>query len=193
MPTKVGSLMEMITGRAVEKPQPHPLLGKPAPPIDLKLLGGGKLDLASLKGKKIVILDFWATWCGPCVQAMPIIDQVAAKFKDQGVELYAVNLQEMPDDIKAFLEETKLEVPVALDTDGEVAGAYLAEAIPQTVIVGKDGTVQVVTIGLLPNLEASLTKNLESLIAGKDLAAETLAAAKKDAEKEGDKDAEADK
>ncbi len=194
--TKVDSLMEMITGRASAEPAPHALLGQPAPPIELELLGGGKLDLTSLKGKKIVILDFWATWCGPCVQAMPVIEKVAAKFKDKGVELYAVNLQEGDDEIKAFLEEAKLgDVSVALDRDGKTARAYLAEAIPQTVLVGKDGSVQVVKIGLSPNLEESLTKDLESLVEGKDLAAETLAAAKKKADAQAarkEKDAAAD-
>ncbi len=192
--TKVDSLMEMITGRTESEPPPHALLGQPAPPIKLELLDGGKLDLASLKGKKVVILDFWATWCGPCVQAMPIIEKVAAKFKDQGVALYAVNLQEGAEEIKTFLEEAKLgEVTVALDSDGKTAQAYLAEAIPQTVIVGKDGSVQVVKIGLSPNLEEALTKDLEALVAGKDLAAETLAAAKKKADELAAKKAAAEK
>ncbi len=192
--TKVDSLMEMITGRATSEPVPHALLGLKAPQIELELLDGGKLDLASLKGKKIVILDFWATWCGPCVQAMPIIEKVAAKFKDQGVELYAVNLQEEADEIKAFLKEAKLgDVTVALDSAGKTASAYRAEAIPQTVIVGKDGLVQVVKIGLLPNLEEALTKDLEALVAGKDLAAETLAAAKKKADEKAAAAEEAEK
>ncbi len=198
--TGFDSLMEMFTGRPSE-PEPHELLGKPAPPVVLELLDGGKLDLASYKGKKVVILDFWATWCGPCVQAMPIIEKVAAKYKDKGVELFAVNLQEGPDEIKPFLEEAKLDVSVALDRDGEVAQAYKAEAIPQTVLVGKDGTVQVVKIGLSGDLADSLSKDLEALIEGKDLAAETLAAAKKKADdkkaaaeaKDSDEDSQSDK
>jgi peroxiredoxin len=180
---KVDSFMQIITsGLKPAEPEPHVLVGKPAPAIELELLDGGKLDLASYKGKKVVILDFWATWCGPCVEAMPIIDQVAEKFKDKDVLLFAVNLEEGADEIKAFLKENKFDVPIALDTDGAVAAAYQAVAIPQTVLVGKDGSVQVVKVGLVPDLEASLTKDLEALLAGKDLAAETLAAAKQRAE-----------
>ncbi len=52
-----------------------------------------------------MILDFWATWCGPCVRAMPIIDKVAEKYKDKGVLLFAVNIQEKPDEIEKFLEQ----------------------------------------------------------------------------------------
>ncbi len=179
---KAESLMDILSGgRASAEPGPHPLVGQAAPEVKLELLDGGELNLAAFKGKKVVILDFWATWCGPCVQAMPVIDKVAEKFKDQGVVLYAVNLQEEPDDIKKFLEDAKLKVAVALDKDGAVAGSYGAEAIPQTVLIGKDGTVQVVKVGVSPNLEASLTKDLEAILAGKNLAAETLAAkAKKD-------------
>ncbi|REK08929.1 MAG: DUF2092 domain-containing protein [Planctomycetota bacterium] len=191
--TEVGSLLEIFGRGPAAEPEPHALLGKPAPPIELELLDGGTLDLASFKGKNIVILDFWATWCGPCLQAMPIIDAVAEKYADKGVKLFAVNLQEGPDEIKPFLEDAELEVPVALDTEGTVAQAYLAEAIPQTVIVGKDGTVQVVTIGLVPNLAKSLSEDLEALLEGKDLAAETLAEFKKKSEaKAGADDAKAD-
>jgi thiol-disulfide isomerase/thioredoxin len=179
--TKVDSFAEIV-GQPAAEPQPHALLGKPAPPIELELLDGGTLDLASFKDKNVVILDFWATWCGPCAQAMPIIDKVAEKFKDRGVRLFAVNLQEGVDEIRTFLDEAKLDVPVALDTEGAVAAAYMANAIPQTVLVGKDGTVQVVRIGLSPDLEDALSKELEALLAGKNLAAEELAKARKKAE-----------
>jgi len=172
---RAKSLMDILAGTGQQDPGPHPLVGKPAPEVKLDLLDGGKLDLAELKGK-VVILDFWATWCGPCTQAMPIIDKVAEKYKDKGVLLYAVNLREDSDDIKKFLEQAELELPVALDKDGEVGTAYKADAIPQTVLVGKDGSVQVVRVGLSPNLEQELGDDLESLVAGKNLAAATLKA-----------------
>ncbi|MEX0678609.1 MAG: DUF2092 domain-containing protein [Pirellulales bacterium] len=180
--TKVDSVLEIVGAPPQpDEAQPHALLGKPAPAVELDLLGGGKLDLASYKEKNVVILDFWATWCGPCAQAMPIIEKVAEKYKDKGVLLFAVNLQEGEDDIRAFLEEAKLNLAVALDKEATVAQAYLANAIPQTVLVGKDGTVQVVKVGLSPNLAESLSEDLEALLAGKNLAAETLVEAKKKA------------
>ncbi len=157
---------------------PHPLLAKPAPGIKLDLLGGGKLDLAALKDKNVVILDFWATWCGPCQRAMPVIEKVAAEYKEKGVLLYAVNIQETPEDIQKFIDDSGLKLPIALDKEGEVARAYQANAIPQTVLVGKDGTVQAVHVGLLPNLEAQLKKELDTLVAGKELAGEKAKAAK---------------
>ncbi len=122
--------------------------GKPAPDFKLDLLGGGQMTLSQHKGKEIVILDFWASWCGPCRQSMPIIEEVAAAYKDKGVVLYAVNQEEPPATIQKFLAAQKLNVTVALDKDSAVGAQYGATSIPLTVIVGKDGTVQAVHVGL---------------------------------------------
>ena len=157
----------------------HPLLGKVAPAINLDVLGGGKLDLASLKNKNVVILDFWATWCGPCKRAMPIIEKVADEYKKKGVLLYAVNLEESAEDVQKLIDQSGITAMIALDTAGTAARDYQAQAIPQTVIVGKDGTVQVVHVGLLPDLENQLRKELDALLAGKDLAADAKAKADK--------------
>lgn len=143
---------------------PSALEGKPAPTFKLDLAGGGQFDLAEQKGKKIVILDFWATWCGPCRKAMPVIIGVAEALKGKDVVLVAVNLEESAGKVKEFLEKEKLHPTVALDKDGAVAALYKADAIPQTVIIGKDGVVAKVHVGLLPNLKEELTAELEKLI-----------------------------
>lgn len=122
------------------------MVGKPAPDFTLELLNGKSFQLSRRKGK-VVVLDFWATWCGPCIQAMPQVDRVVDEFKDQQVELVAVNLQETPDKIKSTLERLKLDPAVALDIDGVVATRYAATAIPQTVIVDRDGNVARLFVG----------------------------------------------
>ncbi len=132
-----------------------PLVGKPAPDFELELLDGKKFHLAESKGQ-VVVLDFWATWCGPCIQAMPQVERVTKEFADRGVRLVAVNLQEAPRDIKAMLERHKLDVAVALDRDGVVADKYAATAIPQTVVVDRDGNVSRLFVGGGPGLEAQL-------------------------------------
>jgi len=146
--------------------------GKPAPDFKLNLLGGGQMALSQHKGKEIVILDFWASWCGPCRQSMPIIEEVAAAYKDKGVVLYAVNQDEASATIQDFLTAQKLNVTVALDKGCAVGAQYGASSIPLTYIVGKDGTVQAVHLGMTDGLRKMLTGELDALVAGKSLTGE---------------------
>ncbi|MCB1099246.1 MAG: TlpA family protein disulfide reductase [Verrucomicrobiae bacterium] len=162
---KYGSIQELAAamqegagGNAAE------LKGKPAPEIELATVDGGTFKLSDEKGKSVVILDFWATWCGPCVQAMPIIEKVAKSFEAKGVKFVAVNLNETPAEVKDFMEKHKLSPLVIMDTEGTVAQQYMVVSIPQTVIVGKDGNVAEVHVGLSPSLEKDLTAELEALV-----------------------------
>ncbi len=156
---------------------PHPLVGQPAPPFEVPDLEGNTVSLASYLGKNVVVLDFWATWCGPCVAALPEINAVANSFKDRGVVFYAVNIGEEKQAVVDFLKEQKLDVPVALDQKSTVAGLYRASAIPQTVLIGKDGKIQVVHVGFGGNMKDQLTDELEQLLEGKDLASAAAAEA----------------
>lgn len=150
-------------------PKPHPLLGKPAPLFKLELLEGGEFDLAQHKDKNIVILDFWATWCGPCKKVMPILEEIAKEYKDKGVVVVAVDLREEPEKIRSFLEEQGLHPTVALDKDGKVGSLYEAKSIPQTVIIGTDGSVQAVHVGSTATTKEALKKELDELLEGKKL------------------------
>jgi peroxiredoxin len=162
-----------------ETEPPHPLLGKPAPEFQLEKRGGGTVESKEFQ-HKVVILDFWATWCPPCVKALPTIAKVAEEYRDRGVLFYAVDLGETPDEVEKFLTEQKLDIPVVFDTDTAVAKLYQVAGIPQTVLIGKDGTVQVVHVGLMPNLEKLLSDELDDLVAGKDLAGEDHKSGKDD-------------
>ena len=143
-----------------------PLVGKPAPDFTLDLIGGKPFHLADSKGKEVVVLDFWATWCGPCLQAMPQVERAVKQFKDQNVRLVAVNLQETAAQVTAMLERQKLPVTVALDRDGVVADKYKAVAIPQTVIIGRDGNVARLFVGGGPHLEEQLKEAIKAVLGG---------------------------
>jgi peroxiredoxin len=150
--------------------QRHPLLGKEAPAAKLPLLDGGQFDLASQKGRHVVVLDFWATWCVPCVEALPVLVKVTNQYADKGVKLYAVNQQETENTIRAFLKKHKLAVSVVLDPDSKFSDAYGVDIIPQTVIIDKKGVVQAVHIGYEPGVGKQLSEQLDAVLAGKQLA-----------------------
>jgi thiol-disulfide isomerase/thioredoxin len=136
------------------------MAGSPAPDFTLPLLAGGEMTLSKEKGN-VIILDFWATWCGPCRVAMPAVEEVIKEFAGKNVKLYSVNGGEDADTVKSFLEQSKLDVPVALDTNNEVTALYKAEAIPQTVIIGPDGVIRIVHVGLWAMPEGDLPDSRE--------------------------------
>lgn len=170
---KVDSLYEGYGGEQ----SLHALVGQPAPEFTLETLEGEEFALADALGEKVVMLDFWATWCGPCVEALPKVTAAAEEFADQDVVFFAVNVQEDAETIQNFLENKELATPVLLDPEGEVSELYQAQGIPQTVLIGKDKRVHVVHVGSGPGIEKLLKTQIQDLLDGKDLAAEALAAA----------------
>ena len=164
------------------------LVGKPAPQFSLELLDGANMSLEQHKGKQIVVLDFFATWCPPCRMVMPalvsIIDEYARKDKQEGREqqvvLYAVSLGDPPEAIRQFQKQLGVTFPVALDKRLVAAKLYKVNPIPHKVLIGKDGTVQAVHLGagspgartleeLLAGYKKQLRQELDALIAGKSL------------------------
>jgi peroxiredoxin len=150
---------------------PPPKLGQPAPDFEIATLDDGKLNLAEHKGKNVVLLDFWATWCGPCRQGLPVVASVAKEMQAEGVVAYAVNLRESKMEIQEFLDQTKLEIGIALDADSKVADLFEVTGIPHTVLIGKDGIVQAVHVGFSDGetYRAALLSQLQSLVKGKSL------------------------
>lgn len=133
-----------------------PLIGKPAPEIQLTMLDESTFDLSSYKGK-VVVLDFWATWCGPCIKAMPEVKTVVEAFPAEAVVLCTINQSESIPIIHRFLESRDWNrLPVALDFDMNVSQAYLATEIPHTVVIGKDGVVKWVRTGFSEELRREL-------------------------------------
>ena len=135
------------------------LEGKAAPEFKLKKMDGTEVALSGLKGK-VVVLDIWATWCPPCRASLPHLDKLHASVKDKGVSVFAVNLQEDKEDVEQFIKSTNLKTPVLLDADGAVALAYKAAAIPQTVVIGKDGQVAKVIVGFMGEETAKELKDV---------------------------------
>ncbi|MBX3439527.1 MAG: TlpA family protein disulfide reductase, partial [Planctomycetaceae bacterium] len=140
-----------------------PLVGQPAPAIDLALLGGGRFQLAEQKGR-LVVLDFWATWCGPCMQTMPLLEDLSHEFDPEDVRFVSVNLEERPEQIQGVLERHGLDVVVALDVDGVAGRRYEANAIPQLVLIDQEGKIARLYVGGGPAVIEELKASLQELL-----------------------------
>ena len=140
------------------------LAGKQAPDFTLTSLEGRELSLSDLKGS-VVVLDFWATWCGPCVAALPHLDKIYADYQEKGLKMYAVNQRESKEKVAAFVENKALKIPVLMDTNAAVGKSYKVSGIPQTVIIGKDGVVRKVYIGFNPQGDEAMRKVIEEALA----------------------------
>ena len=167
-PPADAKLVGDFTEGLVKEEPVHPLVGKPAPDFQLNDLDGHPISLSSLKGK-VVVLDFWATWCPPCCKALPIVSSVAMGMQDRGVAFYAVNLKETADVIRSFQSDNGLSIPVLLDADGKAANLYQAKAIPETVLIDRDGVIQAVHVGYRGDIQARLAEQLNVLLDGKSL------------------------
>ena len=141
------------------------LIGEEAPMFKLPLAGGGKADLSEHLGKDIVVLDFWATWCGPCVYALPQVTEAMDELADQNVVFYAINLREGENKIRRFKKDKDLEFDSPMDARGEVGEAYKVEGIPTTVVIGTDGKIAKVHVGAGPNVGEVLKADVEELLA----------------------------
>jgi thiol-disulfide isomerase/thioredoxin len=140
------------------------LIGSPAPPVKANLLDGTEFDLSKHRGK-VVVLDFWATWCGPCVRALPELMKATSSFPKNKVVFVAVNQREKAKQIKKFLKQKKWEsLTVALDPQAAAGKSFNVEGIPQTVIIDKQGKIRHVHVGFSPNIGSRLKKEIQALV-----------------------------
>ncbi|QOV91870.1 TlpA family protein disulfide reductase [Humisphaera borealis] len=140
------------------------LVGKAAPDFDLKTVDGKSAKLSDQKGK-VVLIDFWATWCPPCVKSLPHVNELAGKkaLTEKGLVVYAVNAREKAPTVEKFIDSKGLKnLTIPMDAQGATMGAYLVQGIPTTVVVGRDGKVSNVFVGSGndANIDAAVEKAL---------------------------------
>lgn len=138
-------------------------VGQKAPDFTLETLSGTTLTLTDLSGKK-VLLNFWASWCGPCKDEMPHMQKVYEQYKDKGVEIVAINLtigKESSEDAQQFVDEYGLTFPVPLDIGGKVQEAYEIFPIPTSYFIDADGIIQSKYLG--PMTEEYIINELNKL------------------------------
>ncbi|MBI2468157.1 MAG: redoxin domain-containing protein [Candidatus Rokubacteria bacterium] len=121
--------------------------GVPAPDFNLPTLSGGSVRLSDLRGK-VVLLNFWATWCVPCRTEMPTIEDLFQRYREQGLEVLAVNLDMLSTaGVEAFVKEVAVTFRVILDPAWSTARAYNVTALPTTYLIDRSGNVVVREVG----------------------------------------------
>jgi peroxiredoxin len=123
-----------------------PREGFTAPDLTLQTLDGRTATLSELRGQAVLI-NFWASWCPPCRNEMPAIQQVYEEYRDEGFTVLAINSQEQEARVSAFAEPLGLTFPILIDRDGSVFDAYQVAALPTTFFVDRAGVIRGVTTG----------------------------------------------
>ena len=114
--------------------------GSRAPDFSLPRLEGGRVSLEELRGR-VVLVNFWATWCKPCEDEMPAMQHLYRELAGDGFELLAVSVDDQAADVQAFVERLGIGFPVLLDPDESTARAYQTYRYPETLLIGRDGVV----------------------------------------------------
>jgi thiol-disulfide isomerase/thioredoxin len=148
-------------GAHVVRPWPT---GRPVPPLDVVDLVGRPWRLEALVGQ-VVVLNFWATWCEPCRLEMPSLDAMAARRRNEGVVVAAINYKEAPDVIRRFLERAPFKAQILLDPDGDATVSWTPRVFPSTVLIGRSGAPVHVVVGELDWESAEAKALLDPLVA----------------------------
>ncbi len=137
---------------------------KEAPDFTLSTLDGGVVQLSGFKGK-VVLLDFWAEWCGPCKKAAPTVISLYKNYKDKGLRVFGINLDDIKDidKVRSYVKNENVPYPILLE-GFPAANKYSVSGIPKFVLIDKNGKIAFEVTGALDNLESILKVNIESLL-----------------------------
>lgn len=138
----------VFSGKSAARPSQR--TGNEAPPLQFTTVDGKKVSLSDLKGK-VVLLNFWATWCGPCRQEMPDIVKLYNSHKDRGLVVLGLSTDEKQENLDAFLKENPLPYPVGRVTRDEAA-PFGVKSLPTSILIDRSGTVVFDIDGYDPNL-----------------------------------------
>lgn len=141
-------------------------VGQVAPDFDLPG-GKGTVKLSDYKGK-VVYVDFWASWCGPCKQSFPWMNDMQSRYSAKGLNLVAVNVDQKPEDAKTFLNDNAAKFTVAYDQVGKTPKAYAIKGMPTSVLIGADGKVLMVHSGFKDEQRDELEKQIKQALNLKD-------------------------
>jgi peroxiredoxin len=140
-----------------------PATGKPAPDFALKSDSGRNVRLSELRGQ-VVLVNFWASWCGPCRQELPLLNKLYTQYRNAGFALLAVNVDDDRRNGETMAKRLGLRFPTLFDTGKHVAGLYQVDTMPATVIIDRDGRVRYLHRGYYSGFETKYEQQLRELL-----------------------------
>ncbi len=129
----------------------------------IKSLAGKNIKLSEHRGR-VVILNFWATWCAPCKEELPFFNHLYGKYKDVGLEVLGVNIDKNASEVRQMSESLKLAFAILPDPTGKVSNLYKIRSMPTTYVIGKDGMVRHIHWGFGPEEPARYEKEIRALL-----------------------------
>lgn len=146
--------------------EPPPAIGKAAPLFEIRTLEGNNLSLSDFRGK-VVLIEFWATWCPPCKASIPEIEALKKKFNDNDLVVLGINLDEgsdIKDRVAAFKEAYRITYPIGLDSEGKVSSKYRVSSIPMIYLLDRDLRVARIYTGYTPGMGEKIAKEIKALL-----------------------------
>lgn len=134
-----------------------------APDFTLKSNKGDNYRLSELRGE-VVMINFWASWCGPCRQEMPLLEELYVRYKPLGFTILGINIEEDSSKAQSLLKDIPVSFPVLFDTQNEVSRLYDVAAMPSTILVDRDGNMRYLHRGYKPGYEQTYQEQIRTLI-----------------------------
>lgn len=157
----IGAVLGLALHAQAHEIQP----GRAAPNCKVSPIGGGPShDLRQYRGK-VVYVDFWASWCGPCAQSFPFMNGLSRDLRSKGLSVVGINLDESPDEAKAFLARHRADFTVVADASGQCPQDFGVQAMPSSYLIDRDGVVRHVHLGFRPGEAEKFRAQVEQLLA----------------------------
>jgi thiol-disulfide isomerase/thioredoxin len=163
MNTMMNRMRTLVLAALVAVPALAVAPSGPAPKFQLDSIGGKVVNLDQFKGQ-VVMINFWASWCGPCRTEMPILEKLHAKYKPMGFTMVGINVEPDPKLAVDWLKSTPVSFPILLDTKSEVSKLYQVAGMPSTVIVDRKGNLRWLHRGYKPGDENEYLDQIRALV-----------------------------
>lgn len=159
------AIMVLLVSSSCTKGKKQAMKGDEAPDFTLSDLTGSDVCMSDLRGK-VVLIEFWATWCPPCRESIPAMNEIYKRYNEKGLVILGISVdkgQNVAEDLRAFVREYSILYPVLIDSKN-INNLYGVYSIPTTFLIDKDGKVILKNIGFSPELEDKLSKEIERLL-----------------------------